>query len=279
MEVTEVGKVLISDTSKCNGCHNCQIACKDEHCGNDWSPTAKPQPLTGQFWCRIEDQVRGQVPKVKVAYHFHICQHCDEAPCIESCEDDAISKREDGIVLIDPERCTGCDNCIKACPYEGVIYYNEDLKIAQKCTFCAHLLDQGWKEPRCVEVCPTGALVFGEEAELMETIQTAELLGGGYDASPRVYYLNLPKRFIGGLVYDPEKDEIIEGAEVTISAADGSTKDTVTTDEFGDFMRDGLAEGAYTLTIEAKGYISKTLSADVTDRDINVGDIPLSEKK
>ena len=274
-----MGKVLIFDINKCNGCHNCQIACKDEHCGNDWSPVAAPQPLTGQFWCRIEDQVRGQVPKVKVAYHFHICRHCDEAPCMESCPDDAIVKREDGIVLIEPETCTGCHNCIQACPYEGVIYYNDDLNIAQKCTFCAHLLDQGWKEPRCVEVCPTGALLFAEESEVRDTMQSAELLGGGHNTRPRVLYLNLPKRFIGGLVYDPEKDEIIEDAKVTITSADGNIEHTVATDEFGDFMLDGLSAEAYTLIIAKEGYISKTIAADAGAKDINVGDIPLYEKK
>ena len=55
------------------------MACKDEHVGNDWSPIAKPQPDTGQFWNRVHDNVRGQVPKVKVTYMHSICQHCDDA--------------------------------------------------------------------------------------------------------------------------------------------------------------------------------------------------------
>ena len=72
--VSEMGNVMLIDVGKCNGCHNCQIACKDEHCGNDWSPIAKPQPLTGQFWHKVEDKVRGQVPKVKVVYEHYLCQ-------------------------------------------------------------------------------------------------------------------------------------------------------------------------------------------------------------
>ena len=133
--------------------------------GNDWTPIAKPQPETGQFWMKLEQEVRGTVPKVKVAYRPHLCMHCDEAPCMDACPiEGAIYKREDGLVIIDPARCTGCRNCLGACPYD-VIYFNEDLNIAQKCTGCAHLLDEGWKEPRCADACPTGAIRFMEEEE------------------------------------------------------------------------------------------------------------------
>ncbi len=84
-EVTMGKKVFVIDTTVCNGCYNCQIVCKDEHVGNDWSPIAKPQPEIGQFWLHLEEKVRGTVPKVKVAYRPHLCMHCDDAPCIEAC--------------------------------------------------------------------------------------------------------------------------------------------------------------------------------------------------
>ena len=71
-------KVFLFDSEKCNGCMNCMFACKDEHCDNDWSPIAKPQPDTGQFWNKVEQKVRGQVPKVRVSYVLHMCQHCDD---------------------------------------------------------------------------------------------------------------------------------------------------------------------------------------------------------
>ena len=77
-----MGKVFVFDAAKCNGCRNCQIACKDEHVDNDWSPWSRPQPDTGHFWCRIEERVRGQVPKVRVSYVMHRCQHCENAPCM-----------------------------------------------------------------------------------------------------------------------------------------------------------------------------------------------------
>ena len=66
-------KVLIVDLAKCNGCRCCQLACKDEHCGNDWSPYALPQPMSGQFWCNVEEEERGRVPVVRVAYTPVFC--------------------------------------------------------------------------------------------------------------------------------------------------------------------------------------------------------------
>jgi Fe-S-cluster-containing dehydrogenase component len=66
-------------------------------------------------------------------------------------------KRADGIVLIDPEKSVGQRSLVAACPY-GAIWWNAEKNLPQKCTLCAHLLDTGWKAPRCVQACPTGAL-------------------------------------------------------------------------------------------------------------------------
>jgi Fe-S-cluster-containing dehydrogenase component len=272
-----MGKVMVIDIGKCNGCYNCQVACKDEHCDNDWTPIAAPQPDTGHFWMKVTDIVQGTVPKVRVRYMHHICQHCDEAPCIPACKSKAIYKREDGIVIIDPTKCQGNRDCIKACPYE-VIYWNEESKIAQKCTFCAHLLDQDWKEPRCVDACPTGALTFGEESDpkIKELIARAEVLKPEAGAKPRVYYIDLPnKYFIAGAVYDPQEDECLEGAKVTLLGADGKTKGTLLTDDFGDFWFERQEPGTYSLKIELEGYASKTIEAVDASKDVNVGDIEL----
>ncbi len=268
-------KVFIHDISRCNGCYNCQIACKDEHVGNDWTPIAKPQPDTGQFWTKVEEHVRGQVPKVKMAYMHSMCQHCDNAPCISSCKSQAIYKREDGAVIIDPDKCTGQKNCLDACPY-GVIYFNTDLNIAQKCTWCAHLLDRGWKEPRCVDSCPTGAFSFGEEQDFSEQIARAEILKPEY--KPRTYYIGIPKRFIAGAIYDPEADECLEGVTVTLKDGKGKKVASLKTDNFGDFWFEGLKVGEYSLGIEKAGYLSQKKEGISTDKDINVGDIPLYKK-
>ena len=268
-------KALIIDITRCNGCYNCQLACKDEHVGNDWTPYAKPQPDTGQFWMKVTDIVQGTVPKVRVRYMHDICQHCDEAPCIPACRSKAIYKREDGIVIIDPEKCTGARNCISACPY-GVIYFNSDLNIAQKCTMCAHLLDKGWKEPRCVDACPTDALRFGEEKDLKEWIAKGEILHPEYKAKPRVYYIGIPdKRFVAGAVYDPEEDECLKDVTVTLKDLKTGKKLTTKTDNYGDFWFERLESGNYSLVVEKRGYLPREITSIDASKDVNVGDIQL----
>ena len=91
------------------------------------------------------------------------------------------------------------------------------LNIAQKCTFCAHLLDDGWTEPRCVDACPTGAFIFGDEDDpkIKELIAKAEPLKPELATKPRVFYIGKPKKFIAGAVYDQEADECLEGVKVT----------------------------------------------------------------
>mgnify|MGYP000235729786 FL=1 len=289
-----MGKVFVIDIAKCHGCYDCQIACKDEHVDNDWSPYAKPQPDTGHFWLKIFEFERGTTPKVKVTYIPRICMHCDNAPCIAACPVGAIVKRPDGIVLIDPEKCNGCRKCIPACPY-GAIYFNDKLSIAQKCTACAHLVDGKdpyVKIPRCVDVCPFDAIKFGEEEELKDLIAKAETLNPEFENKrpfaistsenkykPRVYYLNLPRPFIAGAVYDPDIDECIEGAKVTaIDAETGKTYEAVS-DEFGDFWLKNLEwNHTYTIKIEKEGYDTWILDGIKTDKDVNLGDIPLLRK-
>ena len=271
-------KVFVIDVGICNGCYSCQIVCKDEHVGNDWTPYAKPQPDTGQFWMRLNEYIRGTVPKVKMHYIPVPCQHCDEAPCIPACPiEGVIYKRDDGLVIIDPEKCTGCQACADSCPYNA-IFFNEDLNIAQKCTGCAHLLDSGeWTIPRCADACPTEAIKFGEESEFKALIAKAEILKPELGAKPRVYYLNIPRKFIAGTVYDPVEKEVIIGATCTLTGPKASNKKTTTTDGFGDFWFEGLEEGVYNLKIEAKGFAPKSFDKLSTEKDVNLGDIPLSK--
>lgn len=265
-------KAFVHDAVTCVGCYCCQIACKDEHCSNDWTPIAKPQPLIGQFWMNLILTERGATPQVRVAYTAMPCQHCEDAPCAAACPiDGAIYTRPDGLVIIDPVKCTGCKNCVDACPY-GAIYFNTALYIAQKCTGCAHLLDDGWKEPRCVDQCATRALRFGEESEL--DLTGAETLHPEFGLTTRVHYKNLPKKFIAGCAYDPVAKEIVEGATCTLTG-EGDTF-TLATDEWGDFWFENLKDnGMYSLTIESNGK-SYTKSDISTEKDVGLGDLALS---
>lgn len=264
-----MSKIFLMDVARCTGCYNCQLACKDEHCGNNWLPYAAPQPLTGQFWCKVTEHVQGSIPKVKIHYISHLCAHCADAACIASCPVEAISRRTDGFVLIDPGKCVGCGRCVKACPYDA-IYFNKELNIAQKCTGCTHLLDNGAAQPRCSEACPTDALVFGEEEELKDRLVGARPLSPG----GKLWYKNIPGEFIGGTVYDPVEKEVVIGARCVL-AGEGGEK-TTETDSYGDFWFKNLpAGGNYDLTISAPGYKDKIFSGLSTETSVNLDDIPL----
>jgi tetrathionate reductase subunit B len=271
-----MAKVFVIDIGHCSGCYNCQLVCKDEFAGNDWSPYSKPQPDVGQFWMHIDEYICGTIPKVKLHYIPHLCNHCENPACMSACEHQALYKRDDGLIILDPGKCKGCRKCQAACPYDA-IFFNEELNICQKCSGCAHLLDNGDLVPRCVEACPNEAIIFGEESELTEYIAGAAVLKPESGCNPRVYYRNIPGKFIAGAVYDPDKEEIIKGAVCTL-VGEGQTYQAVT-DGFGDFWFKDLKKGAYDLIITAEGFEDKTFKALSTkEKDVNIGDIPLQRK-
>lgn len=268
-----MGKVFLIDPTKCNGCRNCQLACKDEHVDNDWSPYAKPQPDTGQFWTELVEEVHGQVPKVKISYTIHMCQHCDDAPCMKAAPE-AVYKRDDGLVIVDPEKAKGMKHLVDACPY-GSIFYNEALDIPQKCTGCAHLVDAG-EIPHCVDVCPHEAIRFVDEEEVAEELKRSELLMPERASDkPRVHYFNLPKRFIGGIVVDLEADEVVIGAKVTLENTESGEVIVTETDEFGDFWFHQIEAASYQVYVEAEGYLTRFLPTSTIEEDKNIGAINL----
>ena len=271
---------LIIDIEKCEDCNNCFLSCKDEHVDNAFPGYTAPQVKHGHRWVNIMRKERGQFPQIDVAYMPVFCMHCDNAPCIKAAKDGAVYKRDDGIVIIDPVKAQGQKHLVDACPY-GAIWWNEEHSLPQKCTLCAHLLDQGWKEPRCVQACPTGALhiVRAEDGEMQEIVksETLEILHPEYHTKPRVFYKNLYRYthyFIAGSVA-VEKDGISDCAQgAIVTLIKDSEKRQAITDTFGDFKFDGLPEnsGTYRVEITYEDRTMKTLEVGV-DKSVSLGTV------
>lgn len=254
-------KVFLIDIARCNGCHNCQVACKDEHCDQAWEGYTVAQPMTGQFWCKVNETVHGSVPKVNVTY-MPVMGAQDEA--VREYAPECLQDREDGLIVLDPAKCAGRRDIAEK--FDGV-FFNEELNVCQGCTGCAHLLDDGWTVPRCVDACATGALKWVDEDEVPAG---AEKLS----ETANTYYLNLPKRWVAGEVYDEAADEVLIGAAVILSNESGEVA-TAQTDEFGDFWFRQVEAAKYTVSIQAEGYAVRTVEADATEADVNVGAIAL----
>ncbi len=206
--------------------------------------------------------------------------HCEDATCMKMAHDNAIYRRKDGIVIIDPVKAKGQKHLVSSCPYR-VIEWNEEQQVPQKCTFCAHLLDNGDKEPRCVESCPSGALIFGdldnpksEAAKLVASGKT-EILHPEYGMKEKVSYISLPKKFIAGTVIHGDKDECAGG--VTVSLSGNGEKKTSKTNNFGDFEFENLPDNKdFEVKIESSGYKSQILRAK-TAADVYLGIIKLNK--
>mgnify|MGYP001158600092 FL=1 len=274
---------LIIDLENCTNCNLCVLACQDEHVDNTFPGYAEEMPKHGSRWIEIMRKERGQVPMVDVAYLPVMCQHCDEAPCIAAAENDAVSKRADGIVIIDPEKAKGQKQLVESCPY-GAIWWNDDLQLPQHWIFDAHLLDDGWKQPRAASVCATEAIVAKkvDDAEMVKIAEAEglEILNPEHGTKPRVFYKNLyryNKCFIGGSVA-AEKDgtaDCVKDASVKLLKGSDVIAEA-TTDVFGDFKFDKLDQnsGGYKVEITADGHGSKSVDVELGE-SITLGDIYL----
>lgn len=271
---------LVIDISKCTGCYNCFLTCRDEFAGNEYPGYAAAQPMAGLNWIKPVEKERGQYPKVKVNYIPVTCMHCDDATCVMMAKDGAVYKRPDGIIMIDPEKSKGRKDIVETCPYR-VIEWNEEAQVPSKCILCAHMLDNGEKEPRCVESCPTGAIVFGDlddpGSAIAKLVATGkpEVMRPEFGMKDKVTYIDLPKKFVAGTVILPDKGEAAVGAKVTLTG-NGRTLE-VATDGWGDFEFERLDENmTCTIRIELAGYAAKELEAD-TRRDVYLGEIALEK--
>ncbi len=271
---------LVIDIARCHDCNDCFLADKDEFVGNDFLPYSVAQPWSGHRWMNIERKERGQYPIVQTGYLPLPCMHCDDAPCVTA--DGAVYKREDGLVIIDPVKAKGRPEIVDTCPY-GAIYWNEEAQVAQKCTGCVHLLEDGWTETRCSQVCPTGAikLVMAEDAEMaaMAAAEGLRAYKAELGTKPRVWYKNLhrwDKVFASGSVAYADTDEVAEGAKITVSAG-GAVVGTGETNNYGEFIVDHLEPGGeYEVTIEAAGYKPVTKAVTLAE-SLNLGLILLEK--
>jgi Fe-S-cluster-containing dehydrogenase component len=252
---------MIIDVAECTNCQLCALSAMDEYVGNEWPGIAAPMPRHGHHWIDIKQKERGQAPMIDIAYVPTLCNHCDNAPCLAK-GGDAVRKRDDGIVIIDPEKAKGRKDLVESCPY-GHIWWNEELQLPQIWPFDAHLLDQGWQQTRGQQACPTGAMraikVEDDEMARMARDEQLEVMKPEAGTKPRVYYRNLwrySKSFIGGSVASEVAGVVdcVEGASVRL-IKDGQTVARATTDNYGDFKFDRLDDnsGRYTIEISSNG--------------------------
>jgi len=272
---------LIIDVERCEDCNNCFLACKDEHVGNEHPGYAAEQPRHGHRWMNISRKERGSGSLTDVFYLPQPCMHCENAPCVTAGKG-AVTRRPDGIVLINPVKAKGMKDLVKSCPY-GAIWWNEEAQLPQKCTLCAHLLDSGWTKPRCVQACPSEALriIKADDEEMRDIIarEGLEPYRPEHGTSPGVLYRNLKRHthaFIAGSVARKEDDitDCVKGARVRLYK-DGRTLAEAVTDCFGDFKFDGLEEnsGGYGVDIKTP---DASAGVDVElQSSVNLGDIYL----
>ncbi len=175
--------VMLADITRCINCKSCVVACRAE-----WGT------LLGysRDWVKEVEFARADGSPQVMLFPGR-CQHCDDAPCVEACPSGAAYKRDDGVVLVDEEICSGCELCVPACPYEAR-WLNPATRTIGKCTFCQPRIDQGL-QPACVKTCVGGALKFGdandpgsEVSRLLREHEWVRLATEEVNVGPNHYY-------------------------------------------------------------------------------------------
>ena len=251
---------LVVDVERCDNCRACFLAVKDEYIGNDFPGYSAAQPAQGHNWMEIRRRERGTYPIIDANFMPVMCNHCDDAPCMKVARDGAVTKRADGIVLIDPVKSKGQKQIVEACPY-GAISWNAEREIPQAWTFDAHLLDRGWDKTRAEQACPTHVFrtLKVDDAEMQRLVAAEGLQVDRPELGtrPRVYYKNLHRMtdcFIGGTVVHHVNgiEECAAGAAVVLRK-DGREIGRTTTDTFGEFKIDRLPVGSGRYDVEVTG--------------------------
>lgn len=186
---------LVIDLDVCVGCHACVTSCKQWNTSSAAGPLSDHDPYgpdtSGVFFNRVQTFEVGQYPETQVVHFPKSCLHCEEPPCVPVCPTGASYKRkEDGIVLVDADKCIGCKYCAWACPY-GAREFDEERGIMTKCTLCVdRIYDESIpverRNPACVNACPTNARLFGDVHDQDSVVSRAIRERGGYALMPEL---------------------------------------------------------------------------------------------
>jgi len=273
---------LIINVGRCENCYNCVIANRDEHVGNDFPGYAAPAAAVGESPIQILRRTQGSAPMVETTYLPVMCNHCDDAPCIRRAGD-AIRKRDDGIVVIDPVKSRGRKDILRSCPY-GAIVWNEEQQVPETWFFDAHLLDQGWDRPRCQQSCPTDVFetLKVDDAAMKKKAETEglQVLKPNLGTNPRVWYRGLERWetcFVGGSVSADVGGtvECVEAADVTLSQGGRVLARTVT-DGFGDFRFNKLSGDGGTYRIDVSHALGGVWRDCVLSESVYLGELRLA---
>lgn len=210
-----VGKryAMVVDLRKCVGCQACTVGCSIEN----QAPVGQFRTTVKQYEVTLDDGSTTQ-QQVKSFMLPRLCNHCDNPPCVAVCPVQATFQREDGIVMVDNSRCVACAYCVQACPYDAR-FINEQTLTADKCTFCAHRLEEGLL-PACVETCVGGARVIGDIQDpksevnrlLSQHRKDIKVLKPNEGTKPYVFYIGMNERFTESIegqaaIYDPQGED------------------------------------------------------------------------
>jgi Fe-S-cluster-containing dehydrogenase component len=190
---------LVIDLDTCVGCHACAVACKQWNAGGIAGPltdeNAYGKDPFGVWFNRVHSYEVAPTPtQPAMTLHFpRSCLHCETPACVTVCPTGASYKRaEDGIVLVDEDKCIGCKLCSWACPY-GAREYSEVEGVMKKCTLCVDRiynenLVEDERQPACVQACPTRARHFGDLGDPDSAVSKLVAERGGVDLLPELGY-------------------------------------------------------------------------------------------
>jgi Fe-S-cluster-containing dehydrogenase component len=173
-----IQRKFIVDMGRCIGCNACSVSCKDR--------AGLPDELD---LLSVERNESGKYPQVNMYYRVIHCFHCDNPPCVEACNHDAVYRNEEGFVLLDKDKCNGCGDCRDVCPFESII--EMPGKTFRKCDGCYDEVANGL-DPTCVRACLTRALSF-KMLDKIESIDRKEEDFKDYGVGPAVIYLKKRK--------------------------------------------------------------------------------------